>query len=51
MMIPTVDHFEQTWLAKGQFSLFKLGGSGIMLSPISAGQSGGRVPQPIESDV
>ena len=40
MMIPTVDYFEQTWLAKGQSSLLKLGGgSGIMLSPISAGQT------------
>ena len=35
MMIPTVDYFEQTWLATGQSSLLKLGGSGIILSPIS----------------
>ena len=39
MMIPTVDYFEQTWLATGQSSLLKLGGRGIMLSPISAGQT------------
>ena len=39
MMIPTVDYLEQTWLATGQSSLLKLGGSGIMLSPIVAGQT------------
>ena len=39
MMIPTIDYFEQTWLATGQSSLLKLGGSDIMLSPIGAGQT------------
>ena len=39
MMIPIPDYFEQTWPGTGQSSPLILGGSGITLSPISAGRT------------
>ena len=54
MMIPTVDYFEQTWLATRQSSLLKLGGGqwhSVVSYQCRANNQVEGVPQQIESDV